>query len=135
MRTQADGNQVTDSAMNKNDSRRSLMMFTASMLIFGTIGIFRRYIPLPSAFSGICPRHPGGLFLLFFLKLRGKDAFRHLPPRQLLRLSVPGALIGFNWMLLFEAYNHTTVAVATLCYYMQPTIVILLSPLVFREIR
>ena len=36
-------------------------------------------------------------------------------------------------MLLFEAYNHTTVAVATLCYYMQPTIVMLLSPVFFRE--
>ena len=42
-------------------------------------------------------------------------------------------LIGINWMLLFEAYNHTTVAVATLCYYMQPTIVMLLSPLIFQE--
>jgi drug/metabolite transporter (DMT)-like permease len=36
-------------------------------------------------------------------------------------------------MLLFEAYNHTTVAIATLCYYMAPTIVILLSPIIFRE--
>ena len=36
-------------------------------------------------------------------------------------------------MLLFEAYNHTTVAVATLCYYMQPTIVMLASPLLLRE--
>ncbi len=36
-------------------------------------------------------------------------------------------------MLLFEAYSYTTVAAATMCYYMQPTIVILLSPLVLRE--
>ena len=43
------------------------------------------------------------------------------------------ALIGINWILLFEAFNHTTVAVATLCYYMAPTIVMLLSPLIFRE--
>lgn len=41
--------------------------------------------------------------------------------------------MGLNWMLLFEAYNYTSVAIATMCYYMQPTIVILLSPLVFRE--
>ena len=41
--------------------------------------------------------------------------------------------MGINWILLFEAYNYTTVAVATLCYYMQPTIVMLLSPLIFRE--
>jgi RarD protein len=48
-------------------------------------------------------------------------------------LAFSGAVIGFNWILLFEAYNYTTVAVATLCYYMQPTIVVLLSPFVFNE--
>ncbi len=41
--------------------------------------------------------------------------------------------MGINWILLFEAYNYTTVAVATLCYYMQPTIVVILSPLIFSE--
>ena len=40
---------------------------------------------------------------------------------------------GINWMLLFEAYNYTTVPIATLCYYMEPTIVMLLSPLLFGE--
>ncbi len=41
--------------------------------------------------------------------------------------------MGVNWILLFEAYNYTSVAVATLCYYMAPTIVVLLSPLLFHE--
>jgi len=103
------------------------------MLIFGTIGVFRRYIPLPSAFLAFSRGILGGLFLLLYIRLRGRGASRPLPPRLLLRLALTGAMIGFNWMLLFEAYNHTTVAVATLCYYMQPTIVILLSPIVFRE--
>ena len=48
-------------------------------------------------------------------------------------LLVSGAFIGFNWILLFEAYQYTTVATATLCYYMQPIFVLLISPLVFRE--
>ena len=48
-------------------------------------------------------------------------------------LVLTGAMIGFNWILLFEAYNYTTVAVATLCYYMQPVIVLLVSPLLFKE--
>ena len=107
-------------------------MFIASMLIFGTIGIFRRSIPLPSAFLAFARGILGGLFMLLG-RLRRKGASTLLPRRILLRLAVTGAMIGFNWMLLFEAYNHTTVAVATLCYYMQPTLVILLSPLVFRE--
>ena len=108
-------------------------MFIASMLIFGTIGIFRRSIPLPSAFLAFARGILGGLFMLLLGRLRRKGASTLLPRRILLRLAVTGAMIGFNWMLLFEAYNHTTVAVATLCYYMQPTLVILLSPLVFRE--
>ncbi len=41
--------------------------------------------------------------------------------------------MGLNWLLLFEAYRYTTVATATLCYYMQPTIVMLASPWVFGE--
>ena len=44
-------------------------------------------------------------------------------------------MIGFNWILLFEAYKYTTVAVATLCYYMQPVIVLLLArPLLHEKI-
>ena len=44
-----------------------------------------------------------------------------------------GAVLAFNWMFLFEAYRHTTVATATLCYYFEPTILLLLSPLLFKE--
>ena len=144
----------------QTNDRRSLGMFIASMLIFGTIGVFRRFIPLPSALLAFARGILGGLFLWLFVKLR--DDFRRTPsvsagprdpasrrsanraqsqkgdgerpaPGVMLRLVITGAMIGINWMLLFEAYNYTTVAVATLCYYMQPTIVILLSPFVFRE--
>ena len=41
--------------------------------------------------------------------------------------------MGFNWILLFEAYRYTTVSTATLCYYMAPIIVILVSPVLLRE--
>ena len=51
----------------------------------------------------------------------------------LIRLVVSGAMIGVNWILLFEAFNYTSVATATLCYYMEPTILLLLSPLLFHE--
>ena len=103
------------------------------MLIFGTIGVFRRFIPVPSAFLAFSRGLLGGLCILLFLRLKKRKTEGKLPRRTLLGLIVSGTLIGINWILLFEAYNHTTVAVATLCYYMQPTIVMLLSPLVFRE--
>ncbi len=117
----------------KVNDRKSTLMFITSMLIFGTIGIFRRYIPLPSAFLAFSRGIMGGLFLLAFMKLKKKDAGQKLPVSAFIGLVVTGALMGINWILLFEAYNYTTVSVATLCYYMQPTIVILLSPIIFRE--
>ena len=120
--------------MNQETSnRKSLWMFIASMLIFGTIGIFRRYIPFSSAFLAFARGVSGGLFLLLFVRLGKKSNGEKLPMRTFLWLAVSGAVMGINWILLFEAYNYTTVGIATLCYYMQPVIVTLLSPLVFRE--
>ena len=117
----------------KPNDRRSVLKMVSSLLIFGTIGIFRRYIPFSSGFLACARGFLGGLFILAFLRVARRDSGEKLPPRALPALIISGAMIGVNWMLLFEAYNHTTVAVATLCYYMQPTIVMLLSPVFFRE--
>ena len=117
--------------MNK-DYFKSYIALVASMLMFGTLGIVRIYIPLSSAMLAMCRGVLGSVFLLVFVLVRGGKL--KLPEcRTALRLVLTGAIMGLNWMLLFEAYNYTTVAAATMCYYMQPTIVILLSPLVFRE--
>ena len=119
---------------SRSSGRGSVWMLVASMLIFGTIGVFRRYVPLPSAFLAFARGIIGGLLMLGYtrVKHRGRK-MEKLPHRVLVNLSVTGALIGINWILLFEAYNRTTVAVATLCYYMAPTLVVLLSPVFFRE--
>ena len=118
---------------DKTNDRRSVIMIVASMLIFGTIGLFRRYIPCSSAFLAFVRGILGGLLLLAFTRIKKTSTRVRLPRQTMTWLAVSGAVIGINWMLLFEAYNHTTVAVATLCYYMQPTIVMLVSPLLFRE--
>ena len=57
---------------NRPNDRRSVLMIVSSMLIFGTIGIFRRYIPLSSAFLAFARGTFGGLFLLAFVKLKGE---------------------------------------------------------------
>lgn len=64
---------------------------------------------------------------------RGKKPDTASIRRYLLPLLISGGMIGFNWMLLFEAYRYTSIAVATLCYYTAPVMLILASPLVFRE--
>lgn len=148
---------------NNKNSKSSLMMLISAMLIFGTIGIFRRYIDLSSGLLAFLRGVIGAAFLLAVMLIRGGRAKKRtasgadkkkndvplseiesqgenifiqeksISGIKLGLLILSGGLIGINWMLLFEAYNHTTVAIATLCYYMQPTIVILLSAVIFRE--
>ena len=106
---------------------------TLSMVIFGTIGIFRRYIPLPSSLVAMTRGLTGMLFLLLVMVLRKRGMNRAAVRRKLGMLCLSGAAIGVNWILLFEAYNYTSVATATLCYYLAPMFVILASPLVVGE--
>lgn len=118
--------------MHRENAKSYSMLITA-MLIFGTVGIFRRYIPLSSGLLSFVRGVLGSAFLLILIYARGGRLRRGIGRRDLLLLAVTGALIGANWILLFESYSYTTVSTATMCYYMEPTIVIFLSPLVFRE--
>lgn len=112
---------------------KSYLMYTGSMLIFGTIGIFRKYIPLSSGMLAFTRGLLGALFLYAYAKLKKKSVNHSIGNKKLLLLALTGGIIGLNWIMLFEAYNYTSVSVATLCYYMQPTIVILISPFAFKE--
>ena len=104
------------------------------MLLFGTVGIFRRGITGMSSASIACFRGAAGAVFLFIVCRITKHPLRNgLGGKKIALLAVAGALMGFNWILLFEAYSYTTVSVATLCYYMEPTIVTLVSPLLFGE--
>lgn len=99
------------------------------MGIFGTIGLFVRYLPLPSAaiacFRGIM----GVVFLILVMLVTRQKPDMSALRKNLLLLTVSGAAIGINWILLFEAYRYTTVATATVCYYLAPLFLLLASPL------
>ena len=104
-----------------------------SMLIFGTIGIFKEYIPLSSGLLAMLRGIIGSIFLLIIFIIEHKRFDLNAIKNNLIILIISGAAIGFNWILLFEAYNHTTIATATLCYYMAPVFVIFASPLFIKE--
>ena len=118
---------------HQKDAVSSKIMFLSAMFIFGTIGIFRRYIPLPSGTIAMCRGIIGVVFLLAVMMVLGKKISKEAIKANLAVLCVSGALIGFNWIFLFESFNYTTVATGTLCYYMAPVFVILMSPIVLKE--
>lgn len=113
--------------------RQSYIRMISAMLIVGTIGVFRRYIPLSSALLAFCRGLIGATSLFLFVILFKKRTPQPVAGKKLVGMILNGAFLGINWILLFEAFNSTTIAKATLAYYMQPTIVLLLSPLLFRE--
>ena len=119
--------------MQNATPKKANMAFVLSMVIFGTIGVFRRYIPLPSGLIAFSRGLIGMLFLLVFVAVRGIRLSKDNIRKNGLKLLLSGAFLGFNWILLFEAYRYTSVAVATLCYYMAPILVVLASPLLFGE--
>lgn len=104
-----------------------------SMFVFGTVGLFVHYIPLPSSIIALSRASLGAAFL--FLLVR----FSHMPMSKeqirdnLKLLIISGICIGINWILLFEAFRHTTLAIASICYYMAPVFVILVSPVLLHE--
>lgn len=117
----------------KTTHTKSYIMFLSAMMIFGTIGIFRRYIPLSSGMLAFSRGILGSAVLGICFIVGGKRSGDAFDRKTYLLLAASGVMTGINWILLFEAYNYTSVATATMCYYMEPTIIILLSPLVFRE--
>ena len=104
-----------------------------SMVIFGTIGIFVEYIDLPSgviaSFRGIT----GAIVILAVMLLSGKKIDFKSVKKKIKVLVASGVAIGFNWILLFEAYKFTGIPVATVCYYTAPVIVVVASSFVFKK--
>lgn len=115
-----------------NELKAKLLLLT-SMSIFGTIGVFRRYIPFPSGMISLCRAIIGTVFLLGFIFLRKSKPDFPAIKKNMKLLVVAGILLGFNWILLFEAYQYTAVSTATLCYYMEPVFFILAAAIVLKE--
>ena len=103
------------------------------MLIFGTLGPFVNNINLPSSFISFTRALIGSVFIGIFMVVSGHGFDKKAIVKNLKLLIPSGIVMAFNWICLFEAYKYTGVTVATLCYYMAPVIVVLVSPFVLKE--
>lgn len=117
--------------MSKNLTAKASLI--ASMFIFGSIGIFVNFINLPSGFIAFLRGIIGAACLMIFALITKTEISFKSIKKNIILLTISGAAIGFNWILLFEAYRYTSVSTATLCYYMAPVFVMLVSPLFLGE--
>lgn len=107
--------------------------YISAMLIFGSVGLFVRHIPLPSSWIALGRGVIGCIFLLLVMFILRKKISWERIRTDLKVLLFSGIAIGLNWIFLFQSYRYTTIANATICYYMAPVIVIILSPFVLKE--
>ncbi len=114
-------------------SNRARWMMIGSMTVFGTIGLFVRNIPVSSGELALYRAILAAAFIGIYLLTTGQRIPFGNIRRQIPLLLLSGMAMGINWILLFEAYNYTTVSTATLSYYFAPVIVTAVCPLLFRE--
>lgn len=109
------------------------IMFIISMTVFGTLGLFVRNISVSSGELALYRAVLAALLIAaFLLATKQKIPFGEIR-KEIPLLLLSGVAMGFNWILLFEAYKYTTVSVATLSYYFAPVIVTVACPILFKE--
>ncbi|MEV6330819.1 DMT family transporter [Streptomyces sp. NPDC051909] len=112
---------------------RGTLELTAAMVLSGTLGIF-------VVESGASPFTVvffrclfGALALGLYSLARGFFTGHGFTPRKLGLAALGGALIVFNWVFLFEAYEATSISFATVVYHTQPFFLVVLGAAVLRE--
>lgn len=112
---------------------RARVPFVLSVVLFGTVGTFLRFSSLSSEASAFYRGALGAVFLLLYRAVRRERPDFAAIRANLVPLLLSGVALGLNWIFLFAAYARTTVAIASLCNYMAPIFVIVLSPLILKE--
>lgn len=118
--------------------QKAYIKLVFAMIIWGTLGPLVKQIPLASG-EIVLARVILGLATLGIIYFAsggcraGNTADRYAVRKDIAILFVSGAVMGFNWVFLFEAYKYTTVSMATVSYYCAPVIITALSPLVLGE--
>ncbi|MEG1496052.1 MAG: DMT family transporter [Clostridiales bacterium] len=104
-----------------------------AMLLFGSIGLFVRYIDMGSGQIALIRGALGSFVLIAAGMLIHRKITWCAVRKNFLLLILSGAGLGFSWIFLFEAYDYTTIANATLSCYFAPLFVVLASPFILKE--
>ncbi|KOG22164.1 MULTISPECIES: DMT family transporter [Streptomyces] len=116
----------------RNETRGTVEL-TLAMVLSGTLGVF-------VVESGASPFEVvffrclfGALALGAYSLVRGFFTGHGFTARKLGMAALGGAFIVFNWVFLFEAYEASSISLATVVYHTQPFFLVLLGAVFARE--
>lgn len=104
-----------------------------SVIIYGTIGFVLHFVNLPSEIVVLARGAIGSLIIYIYLKVNGHSLNAFAIKKNGKYLILSGIALGLNWVFLFASYRVSTVAIGSLCNYMAPIILIVLSPFLYQE--
>ncbi len=118
--------------------KKAYLKLIFAMIIWGTLGPLVKQIHLASSEIVLarCILGIVTLMIIYFISggyRQSRIADKKAARRDMMILFISGAVMGFNWVFLFEAYKYTTVSMATVSYYCAPVIIIAASPVVLGE--
>ena len=113
--------------------KQAFIKYLLALLLFGTNGIVASRISLSSYEIVYLRTFIGSLFLIAMFLLSGHKITFYHHKKDFIFLILSGMAMGGSWMFLYEAYTQIGVSIASLAYYCGPIIVMILSPLLFKE--
>lgn len=107
--------------------------YLLALLLFGSNGIVASQILLNSYEIVFLRTLIGSILLIILFKLSSANFTFTKHKKDLLYITLSGVAMGTSWMFLYEAYQQIGVGISSLIYYSGPVIVMVLSPLIFKE--
>jgi drug/metabolite transporter (DMT)-like permease len=104
------------------------------MLIWGSIGVFTRYInivPIQLTFLRALVALP--IIYIFYWIENKRSLFKTTSLKGALPYILSGVLLAIGWYLLFMAFDNTSISISVLVYNLSPVYVLLLAPKILKE--
>lgn len=113
--------------------KQNSILFITSLVLFGSNGVMANGIDLPSSQIVLFRALLGSIALIVaFLVLGGRFTIQRDRKRFLFQ-AMSGVSLGIAWIMLYEAFVQVGVGVSYIEYYCAPIIVMMLSPVLFKE--
>ena len=116
-------------------ARKGPFCVTACYILWGLLPVFWKQLAMVDSLYVLGSRIAWSVVLMaIILSLQRKGAaLRAVGRRELLRLALAGIFVCINWGSYIWSVSHDHVLDASLAYYMNPILAILIGTIVFRE--
>lgn len=114
-------------------TRKAYLTYITSLLLYGLNGVVASHITMSSYEIVFLRMLIGSVLLIGLFLLLGNRFTFYQKPKDTLFLAASGIGMGVSGLFVYEAYQQIGVSLSSLLYYCGPVLVMILSPVLFRE--